>query len=342
MVHIAVPDLRDNFRTETQIIQSKLGTEGLGEATIKAQQELAEKFNIVTFDIEGNISTVPLTTTEPMTIDVGTGRFTSDVFRKSVEVLQTKLRPQEPQMTFFDTFFARPITKLIDVLFNTQSLEDLTPEQQERIRLVDLEIEAARNKLQELRNIRQANLDKKLHGGMANRRKQDRLDQQQQDINTQTRVVNNLVKKRESLFREFAASSTLKDEMLSLTKEMQGLAQLEPLTAELKASMDTLIKEGSAIIESMLREGADIQQQIVSELQRAMLELTFRIKEPITNTATELKIDLGFIGDSLFGIGTLIADAFDRIFNPPAEELKNQLIRFGIAQRLAAAELAKL
>ena len=48
-----------------------------GAATIAAQQKLSQQYGIPTFDISGNVSTVPTTQLSPLALTVGTGRYSN-------------------------------------------------------------------------------------------------------------------------------------------------------------------------------------------------------------------------------------------------------------------------
>ena len=67
------------------VIQTELGSIGLSDTTKAAQQELSDKYGIPTFDVEGNISTLPSSGIIDETINVGTGKFSESAFRASID-----------------------------------------------------------------------------------------------------------------------------------------------------------------------------------------------------------------------------------------------------------------
>lgn len=61
-----------------------------GEATIKAAQKLSQQYGIPTFDIKGNVSTVPTTALSSLALTVGTGRY-SDTPKQFVNILSNAI-----------------------------------------------------------------------------------------------------------------------------------------------------------------------------------------------------------------------------------------------------------
>jgi len=134
---LSTDTLKTQVSNQIDVIQTALGHQGLSEATIRAQQELSEKFGIPTFDIVGNISTVPQTRAIDETINVGTGRFTESAFKKSIQALAPEQSLFDRIITGFNDSITKPIQAIFDTIFTDRVINELPPELQQRIKEID-------------------------------------------------------------------------------------------------------------------------------------------------------------------------------------------------------------
>lgn len=330
----------DIVKNQTSVIQSKLGSKGLSAATLKMQQDLADKFNIVLFDVDGNISTVPISGQINPDINVGTGRFTSNAFKKSVEVLTGQVETSSGGGNLFNDYIAKPIEDFIDSIFTNFEFDALPQDMKDKVLAIDEKIKNEEITIETLRTSYNVNRYRAPKSRDDNLAKASLLESINLQIDAATERINKLKKEREQVFKQFKANTTLRDEVKRLTDEMIKLSKASPLTAELKANMDELIQKGSAVIEKMYLEGLEVNHESVGDLQNAMLQLSYRIKEPIQENKSILENGLGFINEQLFGFGAALAEIFEKIMNPEVDDMKNQLIKFSMAQKLAVLELA--
>jgi len=315
--------------------------EGLGAATLAAQKALADKFNIVTFDTKGNISQVPTSGIVDPNINVGTGRFTSEAFAKSVQVLTQQIKPVAPQTNVFEDFVFKPITEAIDAIFGIVKEEDLDEAHKEMLRKIDAEIEAANKQLADLeQQLNNVGLNSGT-GRAAASYNETRARSIIVSIEETKKLLTELKAKRANVFKLFASSKILTDQMKQLTDAMKKLLKEENITIELKAAMSKLIEQGSKLIEKMYLNNATITYSVIQDLQNAMLSLNIYTKEPIQQKAADLNTGLGFISEGIFGFATSLSEAFEKIFNPDVNTLTQQLVRIQIAQVQAARELSK-
>lgn len=303
-------------RTEAQkvvqkvnTVQTTLSSVGLGDATKKAQQALSEKYGIPTFDIKGNISTVPVTRPLDTSIPVGTGNLTDSAFKKSLDFLiQQQTTPSFGGSNAIAAITA-PITALIETLFPKLDLTDLTDEQRKTIQGIDDQI-------------KELNRQIGLQGQGAS----------QGDANAQIQLsklaarVDELERTKADLLRRYRGGNNIIKEINEQIKILNDLAKQQEVTQQLKDNITLEIQNASALIEKVLRDGLEIPKATITELNKAQLAANNKFKEDITKMQDEKKKDVDILGDFLNPFSAFF-EALSSIFNPPMEDRIDRIVK---------------
>lgn len=295
---VAQQELQNSVKNQVNTVQTQLESKGLGAATIKAQQELAEKFGIVTFDTTGAISTIPLTREIDTSIDVGTGKYTSQAFYDSVRVIKSQLTPPPEQVDFFSSYIAQPIEKFINDLFGVVSYEDLPPELQAQVD----ELQA------------KADTERRIHESLRN------------DYN-HYELYRGYLAQIDAIYKQFSVDTKVKDEVLNMTAKINELLKVPYFTPQLKTEATNEIKQASALLEKLITSGAEITQSLVNELTFGVQSLAFKLSEPTQQPASDLILDLGKIGEDLLGGAQQTFTDLGKFFFPETDQIVEQIKR---------------
>ena len=310
--------------TQTQI-QTSLSHQGLSDKTVLAQQKLSEEFGIPTFDISGQISTVPLTTPIDFSINVGTGAFTESAFRESLQVLQNEQAIETTFTGTFNDFFLKPIIDFVNQVFPPILIEELTPEQQAIINRIDEDITSLKSRFVTVpgisfgtrcfgSGIRRTCYQYQSNGAAIREAKAHNSLIQQQ--------INDLRAEREEMLRDFAAIVPVTDAIKTITAEIDEFLAMPGLTAKMKADLNVKIQEASKLIEEIIKNVIQIEQSELTKLQVAMQAAAFKLQEPATVTTNIIDTSLGFLEEMFFGVGATISKAFTGI----GEQLRSALL----------------
>lgn len=283
-------------------LQTELSHSGISDGVIKLQQQLSEQFGIVTFDIDGNISTIPITRELDPTINTGTGKYTSEAFYDSVKTIKSTL--DTPQgVSWFDDYIAQPIREYVAQLFAPVNYDELTPDVREKVEELDKrldELKASHTKLQ-------------LTGKSS-----------QYYLNPIEKEIQQVMNQKTALLNNFLAQTRVTDEIKALTAELHGLIEEPYVTAKLKATITDELTQGSSILQNIIEKGLNVEQSLLNELRTSMKELQFRLQEPIQEPKTDLEFNLPKLGEQILGNVQNNIEGFASLFNPSVEELVNR------------------
>lgn len=312
------------------------------------QQELSETFGIPTFDIEGNISTVPTTRSINTSIDVGTGRFTESAFKKSLDILTQEQSIFNALGSGFKQFITDPIIEIFDALFTDKVIEGLPLLQQQRIKEIDVEILSLEARLIPVPACKQIFTQTIFRG--FSRMVLSRTDCTEKDAaekqNSQFDVIISRLKtERNAIIQEFGVIAGAREEIEKITAQINSLIDAKPFTAQIKAELQNKLQEGSIAIEKILEKSINIEQSELSVLQIAMQAGAFALQQEISQEANLLDGILGDLSDGLFGIGAFFLEGFE-IFAKSFEDLMNDLFdmtpeKLSEAQKLISTSITQ-
>ena len=322
----------------TNIVQSTLGKSGLGAKAIAAAQALSEKFGIVTFDVEGNIATVPETRDIDPTIFVGTGRFTDSAFKKSIQVLQGK---SDPIATFGDTVnetILKPIIKGFTDLFGSRNIADLPEEQQIRVKDIDTMLEMLKAQLKPVPPCKYVEDRSFYLSGLRQSRGHEDCSEKSAAVAFNETIhaqIDILESEREGIFKFYVVLAGFEKKVIDQAEILTRLVKENPLTATLKAEIGAEIQTASALLQEIISKQIEVSNEDMKRLQLAMNAGAARMSEQVSGSAnvldqlgTNLVNNITGVGGLLDDLGGIIdaitkgiASSFDKIFNPSVEDI---------------------
>ena len=332
-------------KAKTDIVQSTLGRAGLGQKTIDAAKALAEKWGIVTFDVLGNIATIPETRAIDTSINVGTGRFTESAFKKSIEVLQAKSNPITDFANGVNDVILKPIIEGFNSIFTNRNIADLPEEQQNRVKWIDSRIVELKTKLVPVPPCsywaefdifgHRVSLPNTIQSCAA----RDAAIEYNRISNSEIAV---LTAERENIFRKYVVIAGFEKQVLEQAEKLRQLVQDTQLTASVKTAIGENIQIASALIEEILSKQISISQSSLTALQSIMVTAAHRMQEQViagADTAEKLANTLmdsvlglggalGDLGGLVEGIVSGIAGAFDKLMNPSLDDLEKRETRW--------------
>lgn len=342
-----IDDVVANFAARKRLqqgsneIQTQLSSIGLSDRTKRAQQELSEKFGIPTFDVKGNISTLPSTGVINPDIDVGTGRFSESVFRASIKsMVNDNQNIVSLGAKMFNEVLVAPIVKAFSDLFNFVELSDLTPIQQNQIKTINKEIQdredEAKKITAEINRVSRMRINPSNRRAAINRNTKIKALIDARNINNAQ--IKKLKEQRDDLLKQFRGVPKFTEIVKQRTQELDEMINKIPFTVTDKAKLSDLIAQSSQLIEKILKEEISIQQSDLTALQVALKAAAFKLATPISETQGQLDGLLDGVTESLFGIGAFFIEAmtaFGKIF----EETLNNLFEITPEKLQEAAEL---
>ena len=258
-------------------VQTSLASFGLGEATKKAQQALSEKYGISTFDVKGDISTVPTTRPIDTSIDVGTGRLTRSSYTDSVAILTQQAQTAVlPQPTIFNNPIVSGITEFFDQFFHTENKSEIPDEIKAKIQEIDdkiLEVTARHDK--EI-----AEIDARPTAGDFRTQESDRAYKIARNTSYQNEI-NALNKQRDQILLEYKASVEIVPKIELMIKGLDQYAVIDRLTPLLKTEIEDRIQQASELIQTILEKSIKVPQEILNRLNKSILLAVNVIKLPV-------------------------------------------------------------
>jgi len=327
----------------TNIVQSTLGKSGLGAKAIAAAQALSEKFGIVTFDVEGNIATVPETRDIDPTIFVGTGRFTDSAFKKSIEVLQGKSDPIASFGASVNETILKPIIKGFTDLFGSRNIADLPLEQQERVKDIDAMLEILKPQIRAVPTCSVTAVQVGYNSIGRPKYREDIDCSDRDSIIAMNAIIQPqidiLEAEREGIFQFYVVLAGFEKKVIDQAEILTRLVKENPLTATLKAEINEEIKIASALLQEIIEKQIQVSNVSMTTLNKAMNAGAARMSEQLSGSANVLE-QLGTnLVNNLTGVGGLLDDlggvidaitkgitqSFEKMFNPSIEDrIKNE------------------
>lgn len=327
-----------NAANQIDIVQSAFGKSGLGAATIAAQQALAEKYGIVTFDVEGNISAIPQTRSIDTSINVGTGRFTESAFTKSLEVLAPKTDLIANFSNGINDIILKPIVNAWNSIFGSRDILDLPEQQQIRVKEIETRIGELRKQLTNLPPCSDNVLMTWNGRQWINTASGQNCTARDNAIaaNAIFEVeLKALTEEKESIFKKYVIEANFEKQVLEQAEIINELVKINPVSATIKAEIQSEIQTASKLIEEILTKGIKIETANLSELQKAMVAGAHRLNDQVSaqsetanNLADSILKGISDFGASLGDLGGVveaiiegITKSFDKVFNPSVEDI---------------------
>lgn len=316
----------DDSRSKASGVQAQLSRIGLSDATRRAQQELSEKFGIPTFDVTGLISTVPQTRALDPTIDVGTGILTPESFSDSLRALTKGNDIFQGFANSANELFIKPIIDGFNALFERRSIEDLPPEQQVRARAIETRLkylESKRVNVPECERKRRFKYMRYARAYWEIYQDCTARDEANKKNHVYDAEIKLLEEELEGLFSRYAVTKNFNDEIGKKVAELQTLLDVDPLTAQVKADIETKLAESSKLIEKILAENIAVTQSNLTELQKRMKVAAFRLHEQVSGKEQGTGDIFKDVGEFFGGIGAQLALVFEELPKAFKEALIN-------------------
>lgn len=285
-------------------VQTSLSSFGLGEATKKAQQALSEKYGITTFDVKGDISTVPVTRTIDTTINVGTGRLTRSSYNDSTALLVQQAQAAVlPQPTILNNPLVSGITEFFDQFFHTENTSELPEDVKAKIKIIDdqiLEVITRRDK-------EMSEIDAKPVAGDFRTQEGDRAYKASRSSSYQGEI-NNLIKQRDQILLTHKSNVEILPKIELMISGLDQYATIDRLTPLLKTEIENRIQQASELITTILEKSIKVPQEILNRLNQSILLAVNVIKLPVQAAQEKAKSDMD-------GTAEMI-DVFDLLNQP--------------------------
>ena len=304
--HIANFTAKKNAGKASNQIQTTLSNQGIGQKTKEAQQKLSDMFGIPTFDAKGGISTVPATGVINPDISVGTGRYSESAFKKSLAALtNTNNDILSAGAKAFNDILLAPIASAFTGLFDFINLGDLSDEQQNQIRFINKEIEAAekerknnQDKIDEIISKSRAKPEEFKNmpiGIILNpfRRKIDQIDT----------YIEKLTAQREDMLKSFRAVRDFTKQVQDKVEQLNNLIDKVPFTVHDKTELGNLINQSSQLLEKIVGEKIAIVNADMVALNLAMQSASHKFNAPIQEGQSVLDEVLKGLSENLEGAG---------------------------------------
>ena len=292
-------------------IQTTLSNQGIGQKTREAQQKLSDMFGIPTFDAKGNISTVPATGIINPDISVGTGRFSDSAFKKSLAALtNTNNDILSAGAKAFNDILLAPIAAAFTGLFDFINLGDLSEEQQNQIKFINKEIEAAekerknnQDKIDEILSRLRAKPEefKNMPIGIV-------LDPFRRKIEQISAYISKLTSQRENMLKSFRGIRDFTKQVRDKATQLNNLIDKIPFTVHDKTELGNLIQQSSQLLEKIIVEKITVANQDMIELNIAMQSAAHKFNEPIQEGQSVLDEILKGLSENLEGAGKWFAE----------------------------------
>lgn len=318
-----------------------LSSAGLAEATKRKQEELSNIFGIPTFDIIGSISTVPDSGEINPDINVGTGRFTAAGFADQLNFITKGDNVLDSFAAGINDIFIKPIVEGFNQLFERRSIEDLTEEQQIRVRAIDQRIEILESKLVPVPECRKTRSSGRFVGSIwVGSYRTDCSGQRAANAKNApfTAEIELLKKERESIFETINIAARFNQELEEKFTQLKQLLDTDRITAELKVTINEELQIASKLIESILANKIEVDKGKLLTLQQTMQALAFKLQEPITQKNAEAEGILGILGLGIEGF----AAGFNALLEKLPKSLEEAMINATLATRPTAAQISEM
>ena len=292
-------------------IQTTLSNQGIGQKAKEAQQKLSDMFGIPTFDIKGNISTVPTTGIINPDISVGTGRFSDSAFKKSLAALTNANNDiLSAGAKAFNDILLAPIAAAFTGLFDFINLGDLSEEQQNKIRFINKEIEAAekerknnQEKIDEILNKFRAKPEefKNMPIGIL-------LEPYRRKIAELENYIAKLTSQREDMLKSFRAVRDFTKNVQDKAKQLNNMIDKVPFTVHDKTELGNLINQSSQLLEKIVGEKISVANADMVALNLAMQSASHKFNAPIQEGQSVLDEVLKGLSENLEGAGKWFAE----------------------------------
>ena len=328
VVRSTISNANDQNKLFRQVskVQTELKHDGLSAATIKAQQELSEKYGIPTFDVKGNISTVPSSGIINTDINVGTGNLSDSDYKKSIDVIvrNQSIPASSGGSGLFDGI-AKGVTEFFDDIFKFDTIESIPEEIAAQIDEIDRQIAELKRRLGELPQ--QPNRSNFATDQEYNRKVAELASFRNEAVSINNQIES-LMKRRTEIMLNYKTKTDIMDKIRLLIDDLTALSQVETLTAELRVTIQEKIAEASKTVERILVENLNVTQATINELNRAVLLANERYKAQAT-------ISINDANDNIDGTAELI-QLFPELFKDKSDNEKaEQLVKDYQIQKLA-------
>ena len=315
----------DDTKRKAEGVQAQTSGIGLSDATRRAQQELSEKFGIPTFDVTGLISTVPKTRAIDPSIDVGTGILTPEAFSDSLRALTKGTDVLQGFSNAANDLIIKPVVEAWETLFKRRDINDLPVEKQTRARAIETRLKYLESKrvvvpeCETKRHVRFFRAGRHWWGSHQDCTKRNEANKKNEVYDAEIKI---LEEELESLFVNFGITKTFNEEITKKAAQLQSLLDTEPLTAQLKADIVVKLQESSKLIEKILAEQIGVSQSKLTELQKRMKALAFRLHDPIGTKQENAGNILKDVGDFFSGVGVQLGEVFEKFSKEFVEALE--------------------
>ena len=317
---------QSNLFNAVSRVQSELKHDGLSAATIKAQQELSEKYGIPTFDVKGSISTLPSSGKINPDIDVGTGNMSDSDFKKSIDrIVKNQMIPASSGGGGFFDGITKGVTQFFDDIFKFDTVENLPDEIADQIDAIDQRISELRQKISDTPK---PQIGSYKDTGAQRARTNSLREEYSRFVSQIQTKINELTKKRSDIILNYKTKTDVMDKIRTLIDDLIALSQVGTLTTELKVTIQEKIQEASKTVERILAENLNISQSTINEINRAVLLANERYKAPIQTAINDSN-------DNISGTAELI-QLFPELFKNKSDNDKaEQLVKDYMIQKLA-------
>ena len=309
--------------------QVSFSSSGLGAKTIAAQQRLSEQFGIPTFDVEGNISTLPQTRAIDNSINVGTGRFSRQTFNQSIEnllgITQDNFAPIAPLVGFTQT----SSDILFTSYFTCKPPKNLTQSDVDNKNDIRRQLESAKEQLRIVRSRpARSRTDKSARVSLPS--KISRLRQKVQFFDCQSNS-------------QVRAKAKLDEDVIILEK----LIMKDPLTDEIKVRIKDAAEQVNVTLTNIAKFGVKITTQALLEVGEVMNAAKNRLRQKVeTEIDNSINISDGIIDffkpatDIIGGGLSIVVESLMELFTlTPEKVLEKYQIEIEGAQLIRAAQL---
>lgn len=339
----------------TNDAQTNFSSNGLNDTIKRLQQELSELWGIPTFDMQGNISTIPLSRPINPNIDVGTGIFTEDAFVKSLGNLSAIGGIASNAVSPIKDIFATGIEEYVREVF---SLEDRTKFTAQELAVV----EAIERRISDLENllIPVPECTSMQAGSRWVNSNEIRLfitncaahDAATAHNAAKKQKIEELKVERLRFITENPIFRQINDKAEELKEAMRQLLEVRPITAAIKAEISTKATQIQTFLTEIEGKKTKLSETTIAELQLMLKAGGFRLQEQ-TSAAVEgaaaQSTDLlagardffKGVTESFEGFGELgssIAAALYEAFNPSPEQMEKRRLQLGEWQQTQLAK----